>query len=496
MPECIKSSEHSNYCNPSNNNCSYISESNKEYKDPKQLIEFLFHNQNEIYLTLQNSNNAKLLLLFLMQSSQKFSKFYRQCLKLLNKFNKLSSKKLFKIYKAGCALLNIASLEKGTGTAYISNIASTTLPFTKGFCQSRNISKKQYTQVPITRFLIDSGSDCNILSFKDFNKFNLSKRELKNCGIFNLKGSTGTVENCFQGIIKLKLYLQAADTKYYHQYIDFYVTKESLELPSILGINFLEKTGSSLLFANDRQINCSMFDKSNKICKVHLQQIHSVSSHLVNTHPVTPESEVVSFHLKNNMHYFGETQILSTELSLPLVDLSCLEQVFCYKNEAIKISEEEINLDIPLLKPVNKIYEKGELKATLENYYFMGHDCINKLFGSNGQKENVPQIPNYLYDLPNRPATREVIKSEELPSSAKGQQTSSGGPAEVFYTEPATNYLPSTEDTQASNIPTQNDNPAQDSLSQEISRSFKQEFLEIDQDTQAIFSFLAEKKIA
>ena len=67
MPECIKSSEHSNYCNPSNNNCSYISESNKDYTDPKQLIEFLFHNQNKIYLTLQNKNNAKLVISYLMQ---------------------------------------------------------------------------------------------------------------------------------------------------------------------------------------------------------------------------------------------------------------------------------------------------------------------------------------------------------------------------------------------------------------------------------------------
>ena len=101
-----------------------------------------------------------------------------------------------------------------------------------------------------------------------------------------------------------------------------------------------------------------------------------------------------------------------------------MEQVFCYKNDAIKISAEEINLDIPLLQPVNKIYEKVELKATLENYYFLGHDCIHKLFGSNGQHENIPQVPDCFYDLPNRPATREVIDSEELPSSDKGQQAS------------------------------------------------------------------------
>ena len=69
----------------------------------------------------------------------------------------------------------------------------------------------------------------------------------------------------------------------------------------------------------------------------------------------------------------------------------------------MKISEDEINLNIPLLQPVNKTYKKGELEATLENCYFLGHDCINKLFGKDGQHENVPQVPDYFYDLPNRP---------------------------------------------------------------------------------------------
>ena len=189
MPECIKSKEHSSYCNPSNNNCSYISKSNKVYTDPKQVIEFLFYNQNEIYSTLQNKDNAKLVILYfmqllLMQNSQKLIKFLKQCIILLNKNIELSSKKLFKIYKAGCALLNLAPLEKGTSTAYISDIASTTLPFAKGFCQSRNISKKQFTQVPITRFLIDSGSDTSILSYNDFNKFNLSKKRIKKLWYF------------------------------------------------------------------------------------------------------------------------------------------------------------------------------------------------------------------------------------------------------------------------------------------------------------------------
>ena len=112
-----------------------------------------------------------------MQNSGKFSKFLKQCLALLNKNYNLSSKKLFKLFKAGCALLNVAPLGKGISTAFISDITSTALPFAKGFCQSKNISKKQFSQIPISRFLIDSGSDSSILSCKDFKRFNLSRKD-------------------------------------------------------------------------------------------------------------------------------------------------------------------------------------------------------------------------------------------------------------------------------------------------------------------------------
>ena len=186
-----------------------MSKSNKVYKDAKQVIEFLFPNQNEIHSTLQNKENAKLVILYLMQNSSKFNKFLKQCLVLLNKNYNLSSKKLFKLFKAGCSFLNLAPLEKEISTAFISDITSTTLPFATSFCQSKNISRKQISQIPISRFLIDSGSDSSILSFKDFKRFNLSSKDLKACSIYNLKGSTGIVENCFQGVIHLKLFLQA-----------------------------------------------------------------------------------------------------------------------------------------------------------------------------------------------------------------------------------------------------------------------------------------------
>ena len=68
-----------------------------------------------------------------MQNSSKFYKFLKQYLVLLNKNYNLSSKKLFKLFKAGCSFLNLAPLEKEMRTAFISDITSTVLPFAKGF---------------------------------------------------------------------------------------------------------------------------------------------------------------------------------------------------------------------------------------------------------------------------------------------------------------------------------------------------------------------------
>ena len=67
--------------------CDYMSNANTVYKDAKQLIQFLFHNQKEIYSTLQNKENAKLVILYLIQNSNKFNKFLKQCLVFLNKKN-------------------------------------------------------------------------------------------------------------------------------------------------------------------------------------------------------------------------------------------------------------------------------------------------------------------------------------------------------------------------------------------------------------------------
>ena len=81
-----------------------------------------------------------------------------------------------------------------------------------------------------------------------------------------MKGSTGTVKDCFKGSISVLLYLQGADNNYYHKTINMFVAQESLELPSILGVDFLKSVNSNLSFDKHIDIQCTMLSNKEKNC--------------------------------------------------------------------------------------------------------------------------------------------------------------------------------------------------------------------------------------
>ena len=161
---------------------------------------------------------------------------------------------------SGYIKLDFVPAENKVKTTFISDLTCLTLPFAKGFIQRKSIPKKEYSEISLSRFLLDCGSDSSILSYKDFKRFRLFERKLSLCGQFNLRGSTGTVQNCFIGPIQVKLFLQAEDGRFYHENVKISVARESLELPSILGIDFLKLTKCNLSFNKETKIVCTMKD--------------------------------------------------------------------------------------------------------------------------------------------------------------------------------------------------------------------------------------------
>ena len=224
---------------------------------------------------------------------------------------------------------------------------------------------------------------------------------------------------------------------------------------------------------------------------INIQKIEAVTSHLSNVEIIDPNSHSVTFHLKNIDNYLGEAEIVSPDLDLPLIDFNAIEKVFCYQNQVIKVAEENFDLKIPILSPVEKSYEKGQITALLKSCYFIGNETRTQLFEDAeneekvmGERDESCQEPDLLYDLPKIPAVRNVNSSTSgLPSVPEG------------HIDTASNceYEPESRvTTECSNLAANEFCP---SLSQAVARSFSQEILEFEENSKEVFSFLAERKL-
>ena len=71
------------------------------------------------------------------------------------------------------------------------------------------------------------------------------------CGQISLKGSAGLRRDTFLGYIDKKIYIQAEDGKYYNSKQVFYVLRENLEIPNILGQPFLFSCEVNLKYSKD-----------------------------------------------------------------------------------------------------------------------------------------------------------------------------------------------------------------------------------------------------
>ena len=108
----------------------------------------------------------------------------------------LPKKRISHLFKLGCLQLGLKNETVGDKTIFISDLKkATNLPFVKGFIQQRGTNTKVMREVPMNKYLIDTGSDTTILSYADFKGANLSLRNLKQSGKINLRGSTGTMRD-------------------------------------------------------------------------------------------------------------------------------------------------------------------------------------------------------------------------------------------------------------------------------------------------------------
>ena len=80
----------------------------------------------------------------------------------------------------------------------------------------------------------------------DFKESDVTK-----CGQISLKGSAGLRRDTFLGYIDKSLYIQAEDGKYYSRKQVFYILRENLEIPNILGQPLLSSSEVNLKYSKD-----------------------------------------------------------------------------------------------------------------------------------------------------------------------------------------------------------------------------------------------------
>ena len=131
---------------------------------------------------------------------------------------------------------------------FVSNFLNKKLQaFVKGFLSKE--SKKSLENQAISKFLLDSGSTSNILNYNTFRNMDFKDSEVIKCGKISLQGSAGLRENTFLGYIDKNIYIQAEDGKFYNSKQVFYVLRENLEIPNILGQPFLSSCEVNLKYS-------------------------------------------------------------------------------------------------------------------------------------------------------------------------------------------------------------------------------------------------------
>ena len=248
MPENMKRDSHSKYCKPVNDHCSYYA---------SEINDLLMNNnltkQNFITL-MKNKHNVKLLINYLL--SKDLPKQSRKKLKFLQNMNESKNGLLNATFKKYIFNLTWQYGEvkiqspQDCKEIFVSNFLNKELQaFVKGYLS--NDSKKSLENQAMSKFLLDSGSTSNILNYNTFRGMDFKDSDLTKCGQISLKGSSGLRKDTFMGYIEKKIYIQAEDGKYYSRKQVFYVLKENLEIPNILGQPFLFSCEVDLKYSKD-----------------------------------------------------------------------------------------------------------------------------------------------------------------------------------------------------------------------------------------------------
>ena len=392
MPECLKDkpNKHSQFCNPEGNKCIYLCEK----EDTQKQMEVLFKEEAD----LLNKLDCKNLCTYLIKNAINRIKHGKPGpINILSKFKKIISKgaslkksfkiQLLKIYKTVFNFDQIKLQDSTPRQIYLSNLMKTKLPFAKGvMLPKHHTNKNKMLNLPIKKFLIDSGSDTNIISLKEVKQMGFSERDLQPCGSFTLNGSTGQVTDCFLGIIKITLYLQSKrDGKFYSHKVLFYVSCPDLNLSQIiLGQPYLDETQTKIYYENKCiSVRSTLYDEHIKESKkVQLQLFSSLSgAELINEEEISKgqRSAVFSLKIKKDYDFYSQCIAETDDICFPLLDFGSIMTACYFNNKIIQEHQTNLRFMIPFAQESKTVIETNRI-IKLKNCNFVNAEIIDSIF--------------------------------------------------------------------------------------------------------------------
>ena len=415
MPENMKRSSHSKHCKTVNDHCSYYA---SEISD--LLINNNLTKQNFISL-MRNKQNVKILIDYLL--SKNLPKHSRKKLNFLKNMNESKNGLLNATFKKYIFNLTWQYGEvkirspQDCKEIFVSNFLNKKLQaFVKGFLSKE--SKKSLENQAISKFLLDSGSTSNILNYNTFRNMDFKDSEVIKCGKISLQGSAGLRENTFLGYIDKNIYIQAEDGKFYNSKQVFYVLRENLEIPNILGQPFLSSCEVNLKYSKvDLRVPAIMKNKDKKDESIYLRIAKQKSISTLNHLEIQPGDTSATFYLKDvNISELGECKVKCDKLEFLPVDFGSLKN-HLVTNQGIFSELSDETFALPLKTPAKTLIAEKDCKVQIENCFFVSNE-VEKLFfcepgessdklqgspgpgkdGSNCQ-EKIPELKEFLLQM-------------------------------------------------------------------------------------------------
>ena len=172
--------------------------------------------------------------------------------------------------------------------------------FVKGFITTELKQSLNHEQ-SISKFLLDSGSTSNLLNYSTFKNMKFNDSDIVKCGEISLKGSSGLRKNTFLGYISKKLYLQTENGKYFSKKQIFYILKEDIDIPNILGQPFLADCSVDMQYSKTSlRISATMYNESKMEEVIYLKQAKQETVNTCNFAAVQPGDTFATFYLENS----------------------------------------------------------------------------------------------------------------------------------------------------------------------------------------------------